>query len=495
MSRPTHYFCLPLRRPRLNETLADWLYRELRDPILAGRLKPGVLLPPTRVLAAECGVARGTVVRAFEQLISEGYLESRAGSGTRVRRELPDQFFHAKKAKLKTTGPVVRGRLSKRGIALTATPFPSTDARCDASAFRANQPSVTHFPMDLWSRLSASRTRLATRDMRLSGDPLGYRPLRESIAAHLGSTRGVTCHFDQIFIVSGTQHALDLISRLTLDPGDKVWIEDPGYPGAASIFRAAGAKLVPIPVDEKGLRVAHGIQCARDARVAYITPANQFPLCVSLPLERRLQLLEWSRSTGAWIFEDDYDGEFRFDGPPLAALQGLAPDENVIFSGSFSKILFPSLRLGYLVAPPHLVEPLLAARSLTDRYLAPFAQAILCDFMVEGHFGRYLRRMRQIYAEHLDVLMSATQEEWGDELVVQPIKCGLQSVARLAPGRDDQMFARAALEFGVEMRPLSNWAFRWKRRDTLQIGFASINPTELRRGVTAISNLLGTSSN
>jgi GntR family transcriptional regulator/MocR family aminotransferase len=221
-----------------------------------------------------------------------------------------------------------------------------------------------------------------------------------------------------------------------------------------------------------------------------VTPANQFPLCVTLSMERRLKLLEWSRSTGAWIFEDDYDSEFRFDGRPLAAMQGLQPGGNVIFSGSFSKMLFPSLRLGYLVLPPHLVEPLRAARSITDRHSPMIDQAVLCDFIAEGHFGRYLRRMRQIYAEHLDILMSESQKQWGDRLVVQPVQTGLQTIGWLGGGRDDVSFARAAHGVGVTLIPLSDWAIRWKRRDGLQIGFAAVEPSELRRGVKALAALL-----
>jgi GntR family transcriptional regulator/MocR family aminotransferase len=490
MSKTSHHFSLPIRPPRITETLSNWLYRELRDAILEGRLKPGALLPPTRPLAAECGVARGTVVRVFEQLLSEGYLESRVGSGTTVHREVPDQFFSPAKTRAKASKTSLRGRLSKRGEQMSVSPFLNSSEMRELRAFRANQPSVTHFPIEQWSRLSARRTRLASREMLLAGDVFGYRPLREAIAAHLGATRGVICDADRIMIVSGAQQALDLIARMTLDPGDEVWMEDPGYPGATAIFRAAGAKLVPVPVDAKGLQVLWGIKHAPRARLAYVTPANQYPLCVTLPLERRLQLLEWSHTTGGWIFEDDYDSEFRFNGRPLTALQGLAPDGNVIFSGSFSKILYPSLRMGYLVAPPHLVDPLRAARSVIDRYGPLLSQAVLCDFIVDGHFGRHLRRMRQVYSEHLDVLKTAAGNEWGDRMVVQPTRTGLQTVGWLSGERADVELARAAHGCGVEMIPLSTWALRWKRRDGLQLGFAAVGPAELRRGVQAVAKLL-----
>ena len=490
MSRTPHQIELPMRPPQGNETLFAWLYRELRGAILNGRLKPGTLLPPTRTLAAQWGIARGTVVRVFEQLLAESYLESRIGSGTTVNRKLPDEYFNAPGKIAVPSGPAVKGKLSKRGGPMSSSPFLVPTESGGVRAFVTNRPSVMHFPADLWSRLGARRMRLASRDMLLAGDVMGYRPLREAIAGHLGSTRGVVCHADQVMVVSGTQQALDLIARITLDPGDEVWMEDPGYPGATAIFRAAGAKLVPIPVDAKGMKVAEGLKRAPAAKLAYVTPANQFPLCVTLPLERRLKLLEWSRTTGSWIFEDDYDTEFRFDGRPLTAMQGLAPDGNVIFSGSFSKMLFPSLRMGYLVLPPHLVEPMRAARSLTDRYGPMVEQAILCDFIVEGHFGRYLRRMRQIYRENLDLLMTESRREWGDRLVLQPAQAGLQTVGWLADGRGDVEFAKAAQGCGVTVMPLSVWALRWKQRSGIQVGFAAVGQDEIRRGVRALAKVL-----
>ncbi|MDB6079774.1 MAG: transcriptional regulator, GntR family with aminotransferase domain, partial [Akkermansiaceae bacterium] len=315
MSRTPRLFLLPMRPPLASETLFAWLYRELRTAILEGRLKPGEMLPPTRAMAEHWKISRGTVVRVFEQMISEAYLESRTGSGTSVNRELPDDFFQAaeKKSSARPAKPLVEGKLSKRGKEMSFSPFLAVAELRNLRAFTANRPSVSHFPAEIWSRLGARRMRLASREMLLSGDVLGYRPLREAIAAHVGSTRGVVCDAEQVMVVSGTQQALDLISRLLLDPGDQVLMEDPGYPGATQIFSAAGARLVPVPVDQNGMKVSEGIKRAPAAKLAYVTPANQFPLCVALPRDRRLKLLEWSRTTGSWIFEDDYDSEFRFD--------------------------------------------------------------------------------------------------------------------------------------------------------------------------------------
>jgi GntR family transcriptional regulator/MocR family aminotransferase len=493
MAKTPHHVELPLRSPHANESLSGWLYRELRSAILEGRLKPGTRLPTTRGLAAQYHLSRGIVVNVFEQLLAEGYLESRVGSGTSVNRKLPEDYFDARRAKQSSTPsskPVVRGVLSKGGTRLAVFPQPDGTRPRAIRAFRANQPSVSHFPTEVWSRIGARRMRLASREMLLAGDVLGYRPLREAIAAHLGSTRGVVCTADQVMIVSGTQQALDLTTRLLLDPGDEAWMEDPGYEGAVAILRAVGAKLIPVPVDENGMRVLEGLKRAPKARFAFVTPAHQFPLGVTLTLERRLKLLEWSRSTGAWIFEDDYDSEFRFAGRPLAAMQGLAPESNVIFCGSFSKMLFPALRMGFLVVPAHLVDALCAARSIVDRFGPMVAQAVLCDFITEGHFGRHLRRMREVYAEHLEVLLTASRSEWGDRLTVQATDTGLQTVAWLSKDRDDVEFARAAADRGVEVEALSEFALKWKGRHGLQIGFASVGIAELRRGVRALASLL-----
>lgn len=493
MAKTPHHVEFPLRSPHANESLSGWLYRELRAAILDGRLKPCTRLPASRGIAAQYHIARGTVVHVFEQLLAEGYLESRVGSGTSVNRKLPDNFFDATSPQTRpvpAAKPVVHGGLSRQGTKLAIPPFPDGTRPRAIRAFRANQPSVDHFPTEVWSRLGARRMRLASREMLLAGDVLGHRPLREAIAAHLGATRGVVCTADQVMIVSGTQQALDLVIRLVLDAGDEAWMEDPGYEGAVAILRAVGAKLVPVPVDENGLRVTEGLKRAPRARFAFVTPAHQFPLGGALPLERRLQLLEWSRSTGAWIFEDDYDSEFRFAGRPLAAMQGLAPDGNVIFCGSFSKMLFPALRMGFLVVPSHLVDPLCAARCIVDRYGPLLAQAVLCDFISEGHFERHLRRMREIYAEHLDVLQTAARREWGDRLTLQTTDTGLQTVAWLTKDRDDVEFARAASGVGVEVVALSEYALKWKGRHGLQIGFASVGPAELRRGVRALAKLL-----
>ena len=475
---------------RAAETLSDWLYGQLRAAILEGRLKPGTRLPSTRTLAAEHHVARGTVLGVFERLLAEGYLQSRVGAGSCVAAQLPEEGFQAKPERVKPATSPLPARISRRGMVLAESPFAVSASGRKLRAFSANQPAVAEFPISVWSRLTSRRTRLVSRQMLQAGDAMGLRPLREAIVAHLGVTRGVVASADQVMIVSSTQQGLDLVARLVLDPGDQAWMEDPGYPGASNILRAAGVDVVPVPVDERGLRVAEGLRRAPTARFAYVTPAHQFPLCVPLALERRLALLSWSRENGVWIFEDDYDCEFRFSGRPLAALQGLAPDGNVIFSGSFSKMLFPSLRMAFLVVPEHLVDALAAARSLVDRYARVVEQAVLCDFIEQGHFGQHLRRMRVLYGERLGVLREAAASHWGNALRLAPTDTGLQTVGWLGPGWTDRGLAAAAAKAGIEIGPLSRFGIKWKQTNGVQIGFAAVAPPELRRAAALLGKIL-----
>jgi len=321
---------------------------------------------------------------------------------------------------------------------------------------------------------------------------MGYRPLQEAVCAYLSTSRGVRCRPEQVAIVSGTQEALDLVARLFLDPGDRVCLEDPGYPGAALVFEAVGARISTAPVDGEGMKPSAA--SLRGARLVYVTPAHQFPLGTTMSLRRRLELLDWSRRAGALIFEDDYDGEYRYSSRPLPALQGLDRGAQVLFSGSFSKVLFPSLRLGYLVVPADLVDRFAAARSITARHPPLLEQAVLCDFMAAGHFARHLRRMRQVYAERLAVLLDAARERLAGLLEVSPVEAGLQTAGWLRAGLDGEAAARAAAARGVEVTPLGRYGRRPLPREGLQLGFAAVDAHEIRRGVRELATALETLS-
>ncbi len=464
---------------------ARWLFDALRAEILDGRLRPGARLPSTRDLANQHGVSRGTVVSVFEQLRSEGYVVGRVGSGTRVNAVLPEDLLHAPPAPPRPAAAPAARTLS--AFARRAVLFRGYEPR-SLRAFRANQPALDLFPTTLWAQVAAHRLRRATPALLLGTEPLGHGPLREAVADYLRTSRGVRCDAGQVAIVSGVQEALDLVSRLVLSPGDRVCIEDPGYAGAARVFEAHGATVAPIPVDGEGITLTS--RWWRGARLAYVTPAHQFPLGVAMSLPRRLALLEWARAASALIFEDDYDAEYRYAGRPVPALQGLDRHGVVSFAGTFSKVLFPSLRLGYLVVPPDLVEPLAAAKSVASRHAPLLDQAVLCDFIADGHFGRHLRRMREVYAERLAVLLDESRRLSG--LVdVARIEAGLQTVGWLRPGIAASHAERAAAQRGVEVVSLARYARSPLPREGLQLGFAAVDAEEIRRGVRELTVALG----
>jgi GntR family transcriptional regulator/MocR family aminotransferase len=320
--------------------------------------------------------------------------------------------------------------------------------------------------------------------------PAGYLPLRHAIAAHLATARGVRCTAEQVIIVTGSQQALDLCARLLLDPGDRAWIEDPGYLGARAALVAAGAELVPVPVDDEGLDVAAGKASSPDARLAVVTPSHQFPLGVTMSLPRRLALIDWAHSTGSWVVEDDYDAEFRYVGRPLTALQGIDEWGCVIYVGTFSKVLFPGLRLGYLVAPPQLVDPFIAAHLATDMHAHVLEQAVLSDFIRDGQFERHLRRMRVLYAERQALLVAAARRDLEGLVDVNPSDSGLHLIGWLGHGLDDGVVACEAASNGVDVWPLSLHSLHPYPRAALLLGYGGLTPLEIHAGVQRLARAL-----
>jgi len=478
--------------PRHSKTPAyRWLYSALRSEILDGRLRSGAKIPATRDLARQYRLSRGTIVSAFELLKSEGYLRGTIGSGTYVSKVLPDALLQVTRAPGPESSPHRRKKPSVSDYGRRVGLFPSYEIR-PSRAFRANVPALDLFPTTLWAQLTARRLRRASRLLLLGCDPMGYGPLRDAVANYLSTSRGVKCGPEQIAIVSGVQEALDLTARLLLNPGDRVCMENPGFIGARMAFKAFGSKVCAVDLDDEGMKLRG--QNLRDVRLVYVTPGHQFPLGITMSLPRRLELLEWARKSGALIFEDDYDSEYRYSGPPVPALQGFDRHGSVIFAGSFSKVLFPSLRLGYLVIPPNLVPLFAAAISLTTRHAPLPEQAVVCDFITEGHFGRHLRRMREVYAERLSVLLESAREKLSGLLEISEIEAGLQTVGWLREGLDDESAMRAAAEHGVEVFPLS-WYTRGKAaREGLQLGFAAVDAREIRRGVQDLATALETES-
>ena len=464
-----------------------WVYEGVRAAILEGRLRGGARLPASRDLARQHGLARGTVVAAFTQLQAEGYVRSTVGSGTFVGQVPPDALLGVGRFPEAPASARRLPRLRLSRFARRVRAFPVLEPR-RTRAFPTDLPALELFPATLWAQVTGRVLRRASTRLLLGSEPLGHRPLRDAVAAHLRSARGARCEPEQIAIVSGVQEALDLVARLLVDPGDRVGLEDPGYGGAARAFSAVGARLVPVPVDGEGLVV--DARRLRGARVVYTTPAHQYPLGVTMSVTRRLALLRWARRSGAVLIEDDYDGEYRYQGRPIPALQGLEADAPVLLAGSFGKVLFPALRLGYLVLPGALVERVTALRSATVRHPPVLDQAVLAAFIEQGHLSRHVRRMREVYAERRAALYEAAERMLGERLVLSPVEAGLQTTGLLGAGLRAAPVVRAAAEQDVEVTALGReWQGRF-RREGLQLGFAAVPPEEIRRGVEVLAGVL-----
>ncbi|HXE56584.1 MAG TPA: PLP-dependent aminotransferase family protein [Gemmatimonadales bacterium] len=465
---------IPLQ-PHDAEPMYRQIYRGLRDAILQRRLAPGARVPSTRTLSRDLGVSRNTVLLAFDQLLAEGYLVGSGGSGTYVAPELPDRFLTVG-AKPRAGGGAAApaGRLSRRGAGLVGFPTGAPRLNEPARAFRTGTPALDAFPIDLWARLAARRYRRLSIALLEHGDPAGYWPLREAIAEHVRAARGVQCEPAQVIVLGAAQQAIELAARALLDPGDAVWLEEPGYLGARGALLAAGARLVPVPVDREGIDVARGMALGPDARLVYVSPSHQYPTGATLSLSRRLALLRWAGEAGAWILEDDYDSEYRYAGRPLMALQGLDRDGRVLYVGTFSKTLFPSIRLAYLIAPKPLVPALVSIRGIGDQHASTIEQAVVADFMTEGHFARHVRRMRALYAERRAVFLDAAAR-WLDGLLEPlPADGGMHVLGLLREGVDDREASRAAAERGIEVSPLSLYYAGPCPRGGLLIGYAAV---------------------
>ena len=465
------------------------LYVLLRDLILAGGFAAGERLPASRTLARDLGVSRTTVIEAFDRLTAEGLIDSRVGAGTYVSRALdakrprPPADAAAK--------PEAKPAQLSRAMARSVERF-GERARLPsvARAFTTALPAFDAFPMAQWARLSAKHWRRNRSDVMGYGEPFGHPPLRQAIAAHLRANRGIGCDAEQIFIVAGAQQAFSLIGSVLLDPGDCVWFENPGAIGARNCLIAAGAELVPVPVDEQGLRVDEGLRRAPRFRLAFVTPSHQQPLGVVMSLERRFALLHAAERAGAWIIEDDYDGEFSFGGAPLPTLKSVDTTGLVIYVGTFSKSLFPSLRLGYLLAPPPLVDTL---RSIMNKLLhgvPSFVQAVVAEFIDEGHFSSHLRRMRRIYAERHDALCAAARRQLDGLLDVVPSQSGLHTIGHLRAGLAELAVADAARARDITVSPIGRYALATTPARGLVLGFGGIRPPEIESGVTVLRDVL-----
>lgn len=476
---------LPPLSPYEAEPLHRQLYHHLRTAILEGRLPPGSRIPSSRVLSETLGVSRNTAVAAIAQLQDEGHVESLRGSGTRVAAPArlppppasPPSSLPSGPARTVSRQARLLGELRNPGLRGSLLPL------------SVGMPALDAFPAREWSRLLARRWRRPSPLLMGALAAAGHAPLRQAIATHLATARGLRCVPEQVIIVAGSQQGLDLAARTLLDPGDLAMVEDPCYSGLLGVLRGCGAIPAPVPVDGLGFSPALAERLWPDARLACVTPSHQFPSGATMPADRRLSLIDWAARTGGWIIEDDYDSDFRYGGRPLAALQGLDRHQRTIYCGSFSKSMFPTLRLGWLVVPPDLVEPFLAVRRQTDMAPSLLPQAAMADFMTEGHFAAHLRRMRQLYGERRTALLAAAEKHLGGLARVTAGEAGTHAIAWLNDGMDDVAVSLAALRHGIAPAALSQNRHA-PGPPGLILGYGNTPTEEIETAVAALAGVL-----
>lgn len=472
--------------PAESKNLTTQLYMGIRDVILSGGINAGERLPASRTLAKELGVSRTTVINALDRLMSEGLLEAQQGAGTYVSDALNSErpvHMGAVDTEVASQPP----RLSHATTYAVSNFAPRDLLNTEAVPFVTGSPDFEAFPMAQWAQLSARHWRGSRSDIMGYGNAQGLPELRRTIASHVNASRGIQCDPEQIFIVGGAQHAFQLIGNSLLNPGDRVWFENPGAVGGRNSFVACGADIVPVSVDEEGLSVESGLEQAPYFRLAFVTPSHQQPLSVVMSLRRRFALLNAAEHADAWIVEDDYDSEFYFGGQPLPTLKSVDTNGRVIYVGTFSKSLFPSLRVGFIISPPRLVSTFENLCRACLHGVPTSLQATIASFMGEGHFATHIRRMRQIYAERYHTLIESAKEDLAGMLTVQPTQSGLHTVGYFAEDVNELAIEAAARQQGIKVRSISGYCVTPIRQKGLVLGFGSVSPTSIRDGVRRLS--------
>ncbi|HEY0339346.1 MAG TPA: PLP-dependent aminotransferase family protein [Steroidobacteraceae bacterium] len=460
--------------------LTRQIYEFWRLGILSGRFAGGERVPSTRELATALDLARGTVTQAYEQLISEGYFQTTHGSGTFVCRQLPENLLNAPAAAGRRPAHEASAPLSTFGKRLQED-YQQPAMRPGHICFSHWGPDLNLFPLEAWHRLYARSLRgLGADALGYAEYARGYGPLCEEIAKYVSRSRAVTCSAEQVIVVNGSQQGLDLCARLLLEPGDEIAVENPGYSGASRVFEATGARLRSVPVDNEGILCA---RLSETAKVAYVTPAHQFPTGVALSLRRRLELIAWARRCGAVLIEDDYDSEYRYSGAPMPALQGLATGVPVIYCGTFSKVMFPGLRVGYLVVPRSMIAVFTRAKWLCDRHTSVHQQATLYHFMKEGHLERHIRRMRRTYELRRTVLVEALQRHFGNDATVLGEAAGMHAYVRF---NDPDIASRAARN-KVQLRDVEAYYLGKVPANDYVLGFSMLNESSIREGIKRLA--------
>ncbi len=467
--------------------LGEQVYDVIRQLILAAVLAPGQRLPSSRQLAADLTVARNTVIDAYAQLCDEGYVESRVGAGSFVAATLPETRLHALPGGAASSSPAPADH-SMQTLSRRARKVLAETSILDSGVFAPCEPDVAQFPFQLWQRLLSKAWRQVRAGDARYAAPGGHPALRAAIAEHVQLARQVRCTARQVVIVNGAQQGLAMCAMLLADAGERAWVEDPGYPGARRVLRAADMELVPVAVDAEGLAPQPGQWC-QPPRLLYITPSHQFPTGVVMSLRRRRELLDAAARHGCWIIEDDYDGEFRFSGRPIASLQGIDNAQRVIYLGTFSKALFPGLRLGYLVLPESICDQFSLASARLAFEGRQVEQAALAAFMRDGHFSAHIRRMRLIYAARRELLALVWREELGELAPLTGADTGIHLVARLPPGLDVAI-SEQAQALGMAAQALSTFYAGAPGSSGLVIGYGGVHEQDIRRHGKALAQLV-----
>jgi GntR family transcriptional regulator / MocR family aminotransferase len=474
---------------RASKPLHKQIYDGYRSMIVSRNLRAGQQIPSSRTLAFELKISRIPVLTAYAQLLAEGYFETRIGAGTFVCSSLPDEPAPNDRR----TSQLAPARTAKRTIAqraLRLPPYERIPWLRGLGAFSVSQPAYDLFPFRTWSALVMRHCRNPRASELHYGGPMGFEPLREVICTYLRTARAVRCDPEQVMIVSGSQQALEISARVLLDTDDSVWVEEPGYWLTRHVLTLAECRLVPVPVDGEGLDVAAGIRRCRKARAIFVAPSHQFPLGATMSASRRLQLLRWAERSGSWIVEDDYDSEYRYDSMPIASLQGLDSNSRVVYTGTFSKTLFPALRLGYIVIPRDLVGRFAAVRHAMDIGSPYLYQAVLTDFMNEGHFARHIRRMRLLYNERRIALVENLRQYFGSVLEVRGAEAGMHCLVTLPERFDDVEIAQHAARERLWLTPLSPYYLGKAPRQGFILGFGSTPAGEMPRAVRHLKQVL-----
>jgi GntR family transcriptional regulator/MocR family aminotransferase len=475
------------------------LYEEIRRAILSGRLAPRTRVPSTRSLAESLGISRATVTSSYDYLLSEGYLEAVTGSGTYVCKTLPDELLRTQRRtpdrgiepERQPARKPLRVRLSRLGASLYEKDWLDYGGAEPEIQFSFGRPDLEHFPMRIWLQLFNQRAKqLQLSELDCPSQSCGYAPLREAVARYLGRARAVQCKMDQVIIVSGSQQALNLVARLLVDRGDAVAVENPCYIGAKKILEVQGANLTPVRVDNSGMVVSE-IPPVPNLKLVYVTPSHQFPTGVVLSLPRRLELISWAKKYSAYIVEDDYDSEYRYVGRPVPALAGLDNDQTVIYMGTFSKVLFPALRLGYLVVPEHLLDVFARGKWLVDRHSPLLDQQVLTDFINQGHLDRHIRRMRTRYQHRRGLVMDELRKAFCDRVSILGENAGINVLVRIKSHLPDQRLVEDCRVAGVGIASTQAFYVGDSPRGEFLINYGGVSDEQLCEGIRRLAAVAG----